>query len=165
MLTQIYEVSTPGEARSISMIGVDHIGILVGTGEFPRELSVDTAAEVAAEVLPPSRVSTLFLTSDLSAIEKCAYKLRPSIVHLGAAPELLSPEDVAALKSALPNALFVRACRLWMKQALPLLASTMRSSISCFWTAIGHPIGRLARLACHMTGRSAGVSSSLSEPP
>jgi hypothetical protein len=32
------------------MIGVDHVGILVGNGEFPRELSVERAAEVAAEV-------------------------------------------------------------------------------------------------------------------
>jgi hypothetical protein len=99
LLTQIYEVSTPGEARSISVIGVDHVGILVGNGEFPRELSVERAAEVAAEVLPPSRVSALFLTADLSAILKGAGELHPSIVHLGAAPELLSPGDVAVLKS------------------------------------------------------------------
>ncbi|HKV41921.1 MAG TPA: hypothetical protein VJX67_22145 [Blastocatellia bacterium] len=57
MLTQIYEVSTPLEARSISMIGVDHIGILVGTGEFPRELSVERAAEVSAEILSHVRLS------------------------------------------------------------------------------------------------------------
>ncbi len=80
MLSQIYEVSTPGEARSISKIGVGHIGILVGNGEFPRELSVEMAAKV---VLPPSRVSALFLTADLSAIEKCAHELHPSIVHRG----------------------------------------------------------------------------------
>jgi phosphoribosylanthranilate isomerase len=35
MLTQIYEVSTPEEARAISEIGVDHIGVLVGDGQFP----------------------------------------------------------------------------------------------------------------------------------
>jgi phosphoribosylanthranilate isomerase len=80
------------------MIGVDHVGILVGNGEFPRELSVERAAEVAAEVLPPSRVSALFLTADLSAISKGVGELHRSIVHLGAAPELLSPGDVAALK-------------------------------------------------------------------
>ena len=91
------------------MIGVDHVGILVGNGEFPRELSVERAAEVAAEVLPPSRVSALFLTADLSAISKGVGELHPSIVHLGAAPELLSPGDVAALKSKLPDALIMRS--------------------------------------------------------
>jgi phosphoribosylanthranilate isomerase len=109
VLTQIYEVFTPEEARSISKIGVDHIGILVGNGEFPRELSVEMAAEVAAAVLPPSKVSALFLTSDLSVVEKCAGELCPAIVHLGAAPELLSPGDVAALKSKLPDVLIMRS--------------------------------------------------------
>jgi phosphoribosylanthranilate isomerase len=109
LLTQIYEVSTPGEARSISTIGVDYVGILVGNGEFPRELSVERAAEVAAAVPPPSRVSALFLTADPIAISKDAGKLRPSIVHLGAAPELLSPGDVAALKCKLPDALIMRS--------------------------------------------------------
>ena len=109
MLTQIYEVSTPEEARFISKMGVDHIGILVGNGEFPRELSIEMAAEVAAAVLPSSKVSALFLTSDLSVVEKCAGELSPAIIHLGAAPELLSPGDVAALKSALPDALIMRS--------------------------------------------------------
>jgi phosphoribosylanthranilate isomerase len=45
VLTQIYEVSTPGEARLISKFGVDHIGILIGNGEFPRESSIEVAAE------------------------------------------------------------------------------------------------------------------------
>jgi len=35
VLTQIYEVSTPGEARLISKFGIDHIGILFGNGESP----------------------------------------------------------------------------------------------------------------------------------
>jgi phosphoribosylanthranilate isomerase len=66
VLTQIYEVSTPYEAHLISRVGVDHIGILVGNGEFPRELLIDSAAAVAAAVLSPSRVSALFLTADLA---------------------------------------------------------------------------------------------------
>ena len=110
MLTQIYEVSTPEEARLISRIGVDHIGILVGDGEFPRELLVYSAAAVAsAAVLSPSRVSALFLTADLAVIEKYARELRPAIVHLGAAPELLSPGDAASLKSKLPDTLLMRS--------------------------------------------------------
>lgn len=37
MLIQIYEVSTPEEARSVCEIGVDHIGVLLGKGEFPED--------------------------------------------------------------------------------------------------------------------------------
>jgi hypothetical protein len=51
MLTQIYEVSAPEEARSISAIAVDHMRVLDGNGEFPRELSLETAAKVAAAVI------------------------------------------------------------------------------------------------------------------
>jgi pyridoxal biosynthesis lyase PdxS len=46
MLTQIYEVATPAEAEAISAIGVDHVGVLVGDGAFPRELSVQKASAV-----------------------------------------------------------------------------------------------------------------------
>jgi phosphoribosylanthranilate isomerase len=109
MLTQIYEISTPGEARLISAIGVDHIGVLVGDGEFPRELSVEAAASVAAAIPTGSKFSALFLTSNITLIEARARKLGPDIVHLGAAPELLSPDDVAALKSNLPGMLIMRS--------------------------------------------------------
>ena len=81
MLTQIYEVSRPGEARSISQIGIDHIGILVGKEEFPRELPLQTAAEIAAAVRAPSKISALFLTADISLIEEWARKLQPAILQ------------------------------------------------------------------------------------
>jgi phosphoribosylanthranilate isomerase len=109
LLTQIYEVSTPEEARSISAIGIDHIGVLVGNGQFPRELSISAAARVAAAIQPPSNLSALFLTADISLIERWARELQPAIVHLGAASELLSPEDVALLKQKLPGSRIMRS--------------------------------------------------------
>ena len=109
MLTQIYEVSTPDEARSISTMGVDHIGVLVGDGEFPRELSVEAAASVAVAIPIGSKFSALFLTADISLIETWGRELHPAIVHLGAAPELLSPDDVAALRNNLPGMLIMRS--------------------------------------------------------
>lgn len=120
MLTQIYEISTREEARTISEIGVDHIGILVGDGEFPRELPVEVAAEVAAAVVPPSKVSALFLTADVSLIEKWTRELLPSIVHLGAAPELLLPQDVAALKVGLPDMLIMRSVPVVDEQSIAI---------------------------------------------
>lgn len=109
MLTQIYEVSTPEEARAISAIGVGHIGILVGAGEFPRELPLDEAMQVATAVLPPTKVSTLFLTADALLIEDWAAQLGPSIVHLGAAPELFSADRAARLKQKLQGRLLMRS--------------------------------------------------------
>jgi len=43
MLVQIYEVSTPDEARALGELGVDHIGVLVGDGSFPRERTIEQA--------------------------------------------------------------------------------------------------------------------------
>jgi phosphoribosylanthranilate isomerase len=109
MLTQIYEVATPLEARAIAATGVAHIGILVGDGAFPRELKLAEAVRVAAAVPPPARVSALFLTADLALIADWAARLDPAIVHLGAASELLSPDDTARLRRRLPGRLVMRS--------------------------------------------------------
>jgi hypothetical protein len=84
MLTQIYEIATPAEARAISAFGVGHIGILVGDGEFPRELPLGAAKQVAAAIAAGPKSCALFLTARLGLIEMWARDLRPDIVHLGA---------------------------------------------------------------------------------
>lgn len=123
MLTQIYEVATPDEARSISAIGVDHIGVLVGDGRFPRELPLADAAGVAAAIVPPSRFCALFLSPDLALIESWVRELRPDFVHLGAAPELLSPEECAALKRRLPGVTLMRSIPVTGEDSIALAKS------------------------------------------
>lgn len=123
MLTQVYEVSTPDEARSISAIGVNHIGAKVGTGEFPRELSIPAAAEIMAAIVSPSKFSALFLATDVALIEECARALRPPIVHLGAHPETLSPEDVIVLKERLPGTLIIRTVPVIGEESLAIAQS------------------------------------------
>jgi phosphoribosylanthranilate isomerase len=109
MLTQIYEVSGPDEARAVAAIGIDHVGAKVGTGEYPRELPIAAAAKIIAAVLPPSKFCALFLTSDISLIAHWVRELRPAIVHLGARPELLAPQDIIALKRQTPRSLIMRS--------------------------------------------------------
>ena len=109
MLGQIYEVATPEEARALSGIGVDHIGVLVGAGEFPRELSVAAAKRVAAGVGSGAKFCALFLSADLALIAAGAEALRPDILHLGAAPELLSPAQTGLLKRRLPGMSIMRS--------------------------------------------------------
>jgi phosphoribosylanthranilate isomerase len=123
MLTQIYEVSTPEEARASSEIGVDHIGVLVGRGEFPRELRVEAAAMVAAGIVTPSKFSALFLTADISLIEQWARQIQPAIVHLGAAPELLGPQAAATLKRNLPGLLLMRSIPVVGEASIPIALS------------------------------------------
>jgi phosphoribosylanthranilate isomerase len=109
VLTQIYEISSPDEARAISEIGIDHIGVLVGDGEFPRERSLARAQEIVAAIVAPAKVSALFLTARTASIIEWARALKPAIVHVGAAPELLGPTEVAMIKAALPGSLIMRS--------------------------------------------------------
>ncbi len=109
MLTQIYEISSPDEARGVSEIGIDHVGVLVGDGEFPREQPLSQAAETAAAIVAPARFSALFLTARVALIIEWARALKPAIIHLGAAPELLAPDQVATIKAALPDSLIMRS--------------------------------------------------------
>jgi len=109
MLTQIYEVSTPSEADAISGLGIDHVGVLVGNGSFPRERSAREAIAIIAAIRAPSKSSALFLSADIALIEQMARELRPTIIHLGASTELLRPKNVIDLRKVLPNLLFMRS--------------------------------------------------------
>ncbi|WP_164936491.1 hypothetical protein [Bradyrhizobium nanningense] len=100
MLTQIYEISSTEEARAVSEIGIDHVGILVGDGEFPREQPLPRAAEIVAAIAAPARFSALFLTARVASIINWARALNPAIINLGAASELLAPDQVASIKAA-----------------------------------------------------------------
>jgi phosphoribosylanthranilate isomerase len=123
MLTQIYEVGTPAEARAISAIGVDHVGVLVGGGEFPREQPVAAAIAIAAAISPPAKFSALVLTSDIARIVEAARALGPAIIHLGAVPELLTPRDAAALKGQLPGIPIMRSIPVTGEESIALARS------------------------------------------
>lgn len=123
ILTQIYEVGTPDEARAIAAIGIDHIGILVGNGEFPREQPVAAAQAIAAAVRRPAKISALFLSADTAMILRATRTLRPDILHLGAAPELLGPDRVAALKRDLPGIPIMRSIPVIGEDSIALAAA------------------------------------------
>jgi phosphoribosylanthranilate isomerase len=109
MLTQIYEVSSAQEAAAISEMGVDHIGVLVGDGSFPREQPLASAVQIAAAIRPPSKFSALFLSADIAFVVRAIRELEPAIVHLGAAPELVAPEHMLGLKRVVADILLMRS--------------------------------------------------------
>jgi len=109
MLTQIYEISSPDEARAISAMGIDHVGVLVGDGEFPREQSLSQARDIAVGLVSGAKLSALFLTARTDFIIAWARELKPAILHLGAAPELLGPDQVSIITNALPECLIMRS--------------------------------------------------------
>lgn len=98
MLVQIYEISSPEEAKALGDIGVDHIGVLIGDGSFPRELSIDRARSIFSAIPRSSNAVSLLLCSDVQLIENVISDLKPAILHLGASTDLLTPSSVRDLK-------------------------------------------------------------------
>src|SRR5690348_12466364 len=109
MITQIYEITSADEARELSALGVDHIGVLVGDGSFPRERSIAQAQEIVSAVRPPSRASVLSLSNDPRQIEKIVEETRAPILHIGSQPEEIGPSDVTALKRRFPAIRIMRS--------------------------------------------------------
>ena len=98
MLVQIYEISSPEQARALGELGVDHIGVLVGDGSFPREQPIDRARLIFSAIRPPAKGVALSLSAEIRLIEHVVSELKPAILHLGAASDLLTPAAVQQLK-------------------------------------------------------------------
>ena len=109
MLVQIYEVRTPEEAVALARLGVDHVGVLVGDGAFPRELPADRARVIFAAVPPAAKRVALSLSADPAEIARVVEQTRPDIIHIGAAVELFSVRDTQALKAAFPDVRIMRS--------------------------------------------------------
>ena len=109
MIVQIYEVTTPAEARTLGAMGVDHIGVLVGDGSFAREQSIEKAGEIFAAIPLGSKASALSLSDNVDLIVRLAAALLPDILHLGAAPQHLSPAQLRTLKAEFPQVSLMRS--------------------------------------------------------
>ena len=108
MIVQIYEVGSPEEARELAAMGVDHIGLLVGPGEFPRELGVERALEIFDAVERPSKRVALSLSHDVDAVSSIVEATAPDILHLGTTLELLPTEGVSRLRRRFPELSIMR---------------------------------------------------------
>jgi phosphoribosylanthranilate isomerase len=109
MIVQIYEVNNPEEAIILAGLGVDHIGILVGKGEYSRELSPTHAKAIFDSLPKETKRVALSLSQDLEIISKVAREAKPDILHLGAVPELLTPNDIKKLKKEFPHLKIMRS--------------------------------------------------------
>jgi phosphoribosylanthranilate isomerase len=109
MLVQIYEVRTPEEAIALVRLGVDHVGVLVEEGAFPREVPADRASATFAALPEKAKRAALSLSSDPAEIARVVEQTRPDIIHIGAAVELFSARDAQALKAAFPHVRIMRS--------------------------------------------------------
>lgn len=110
MIVQVYEVVSAAEAEALAARGVDHVGVLVGPGRFPRELPLERAAEVLAARLPPSvaRVA-LSLAPDPDEVAALVRALAPDVLHVGTLPERLGPDELRRLRAELPGPRWMRS--------------------------------------------------------
>lgn len=123
MIVQIYEVTGPAEARALGEMGVDHIGVLVGEGSFPREQTIEKAREIFAAIPSGSKASALSLSPDVDFIVRLTTELRPDILHLGAASQHLSPAQLRTLKAEFPHVSLMRSIPVVDESSLALARS------------------------------------------
>ena len=109
MLVQIYEVQTPEEAIALLRLGVDHIGVLVGDGMFPRELSIAQTNAIFAAVPAGKKRVALSLSADLEEVARVVRETRPDIIQVQAAIDDFSVAMTRALKTRFPQILIMRA--------------------------------------------------------
>jgi len=90
-------------------IGVDYIGVLVGKGKYPRELSIEEAKIIFQSL--PSKVKkvALSLSNDLEEISEIIDQLCPDILHLGIAEEFLPLAKVEEIREKYPELKIMRA--------------------------------------------------------
>ena len=120
MLVQIYEVQTPEEGVALAQLGVDHVGVLVGSGAFPRELAAERAAAIFAALPPRTKRLALSLSADPGEVAQVIEQTRPDIIHIGAAIELFSVAATQALKAEFPDVLIMRAIPIIGEESLEL---------------------------------------------
>lgn len=109
MLVQIFEVQTPEEAAALVRLGVDHIGVLVGDGAFPRELSIASTKAIFAVVPAGRKRVALSLSPNLEEVARVVEETRPDIVQVQAEIDNFPVEMTRALKTGFPEVSIMRA--------------------------------------------------------
>ena len=109
MIVQIYEVSSPTEAKELAQIGVDHIGVLVGKGKHPRELSIRKAKEIFQPLSSNTKKVVLSLSNDLKEISEIIEQLNPDILHLGISEEILPLFKIKEIREKYPQLKIMRS--------------------------------------------------------
>lgn len=120
MIVQIFEVGTAEEAAAIARLGVDHIGVLVGTGKFPREVDYAGTQAIFQAVPPGAKKVALTLSPDLDEVVEIVEAVAPDILHLGTVPDCLRPDEMKELRKRCPRPEIMRTIPVRGEEALGL---------------------------------------------
>lgn len=120
MIVQIYEVTSSIEAKKLTKLGVDYIGVLVGKGKYRREINYKRAKRIFKSLPKGKKGVALSLSSDLKEIIQLVKEINPDILHLGALSQSLTPKDVEKLKKYFPKLKIMRAIPVLDERSLKL---------------------------------------------
>jgi len=123
MLVQIFEVQSPEEAAALVRLGVDHIGVLVGDGAFPRELSIASTKAIFAAVPVGHKRVALSLSPTLEEVARVVEETRPDIVQVQAEIDNFPVEMTRALKTSFPEVSIMRAIPVIDETSIAIAAS------------------------------------------
>lgn len=120
MIVQIYEISSHNEAKELAELGVDHIGVLVGRGKYPRELSIKKAKIIFQSLPPQAKKVVLSLSNDLEEISEIIEKINPDILHLGISEEILPLHKVKEIRAKYPELKIMRSIAVLNEESINL---------------------------------------------
>ncbi|OGZ23709.1 MAG: hypothetical protein A3A08_01235 [Candidatus Nealsonbacteria bacterium RIFCSPLOWO2_01_FULL_41_9] len=120
MIVQIYEVSSPTEAKELAKLGVDHTGVLVGKGKYPRELLIKDAKIIFQSLTSNTKKVALSLSNDLEEISEIIEQLNPDIFHLGITEEILSLSKVKEIRKKYPKLKIMRSIAVVNEESIGL---------------------------------------------
>ena len=120
MIVQIYEVSSPTEAKELAKLGVDHTGVLVGKGKYPRQLFIKNAKIIFQSLTSNTKKVALSLSNDLEEISEIIEQLNPDIFHLGITEEILSLSKVKEIRKKYPKLKIMRSIAVVNEESIGL---------------------------------------------
>ena len=108
MIVQIYEVSNPKQAKELKKLGVNYIGVLVGKGDYARELSFDKTRAIFNVLSKETKKVALSLSSNLDGVLEVIEQANPDIIHIATLPENINPSDIKTIRQKFPHVKVMR---------------------------------------------------------
>lgn len=102
MIVQIYSITTPEEARTLSEMGVDHIGVIVGKASGTYTQDFVSTNKIFESILPTTKKVAFSKSNVLSELIEICNETNPDILHISAF-ENITNNLLMTLKSYFPK--------------------------------------------------------------
>ncbi len=93
MVTQVFSITNIDDAIACAKAGVDNIGVRVGAGTVPWEISINEAIQIKNSIISPSNLVVISNSSSISELLQIVVEVQPAYIQTLADLETL---DMAA---------------------------------------------------------------------